>query len=1058
MFRSLSVRKQLLAVATVVVMFFLCLVFIIWQAMQTITEAANGMGQGKDVLADILPPPLYVLEAQLIALQLLNASPEESASLFKTLSGLKLGYEGRNAYWAVQTLDPAVKNALLGTQKESADAYWKLLLGDYATAVSQRDRNRLNALVPDLWTLYHTHRLSVDATVQLASSYADRTAETLQETAINSRLYASLLTVLGALFSGALMLLSARSILGRLGGEPYVMQKAAKQIASGDLTAVLVPEYGEQDSLAASIVHMKDNLRSTIEMLEEERVRLRILINTLPDLVWLKSPEGVFIACNDKFGRLLGAPEAEIIGKTDYDFFAAELADSFRKNDKKVVALGKPCINEETLTYRDDGHQEILETIKTPMHDTCGTLIGVLGIARDITNTHLLMEDLKGARLEAQQSSNAKSSFLANMSHEIRTPMNAIIGMADLALATDLTARQHNYIKKVKTASESLLNIINDILDFSKIEAGKLSMEKVPFVLETIFDQLSGVVALRAEDEGVELHYDLSDDSRVLEGDPLRLGQVLINLLTNALKFSAGGTVVVKVDTVTVNEEEIELQCSVADQGIGMSPEQAADLFQPFTQADSSTTRKYGGTGLGLSISRQLVELMGGRIWVESTLGEGSTFHFTARFKTLGLDRRQGIAQFGSLLAEQAHRPVLIIDDNPVACAILERMITQLGLQAEVVMSGADALKQIDVESPPDYLMYLVDWRMAGVDGIETIRKLKTIYRSRGRTVPPMILVTAFSHHEEVDQIGGEIDGLLAKPVSARHLYVEMAHCLGISDAETVKDERRQQPLASWSRFRSLDILVVEDVEVNREVIGELLANAGLMARFAEDGQEALLAVEHRCPDLILMDVQMPVMDGCMATRRLRENPAYRDLPIIALTANALRDEREKCLAAGMNAHVAKPVRMEVLFDQIAKCVPERFRRDTGEIEAASGESLHVENPTLPGIDVAVGLRYVKKIESYRRLLAKFRDTRGRTFESDYSQAMATGDWEAQIRLAHSLKGIAQTLGACDLGEAAAALEEAASSKDHGRMKELFALTLGALRVVINGLEDLKGA
>lgn len=534
------------------------------------------------------------------------------------------------------------------------------------------------------------------------------------------------------------------------------------------------------------------------------------------------------------------------------------------------------------------------------------------------------------------------------------------------------------------------------------------------------------------------------------------MGQVLTNLVTNALKFSAGGTVVVKADTVAANEKEMELHCSVADQGIGMSPEQASKLFQAFSQAESSTTRKYGGTGLGLSISRQLVELMGGRIWVESTLGEGSTFHFTARFKTLGPDRRQGIAQFGTRLAEQAHRPVLIIDDNRVACVILERLIIQLGLKSKVAMSGADALRQIDIESPPDYLMCLVDWRMAGLNGIETIRKLKSIYHGRGRTAPPMILVTAFSHHEEVDQLGGEIDGLLAKPVSARHLYVEMAHCLGVTEIAAGEGERRQRRLANWSRFRSLDILVVEDVEVNREVIGELLANAGLVARFAHDGQEALLAVEQRCPDLILMDVQMPVMDGYTATQHLRKNPAYRDLPIIALTANALLDEQEKCLAAGMNAHVAKPVRMEALFDQMAKCLPKRFHGATGETGAAPGEPPQVAHPALPGIDVAVGLSYVKKIELYRRLLAKFRDTYGRTFDSEYTQAMAAGDWKTQIRLAHSMKGIAQTLGAHDLGESAAALEAAAVSKDQECVKERFALTLDALMVVIAGLEGLK--
>ncbi|MCK6374268.1 MAG: response regulator [Zoogloea sp.] len=1046
-----------MAVASVVVSFFLYLVFIVWETTQTITEAADHMAQGKDVIADVLPPPLYIIEAQLTALQLSTASPEEREALFSVLDRLKIIFDQRNAYWATQTLDPEIRHALLETQKKTADAYWALLLGDYATAVRAQDSNRLEAMAPELWRRFQAHRSAVDDTVRLATIYADHTAETLVRTATDSRHEASLLTLLAALVSGALMLLSARCILCRLGGEPLAMQKAARQIASGDLTAILKPEYGGDDSLAASLVLLRDNLRNTIEMLTAERARLRTLLNTLPDLVWLKSPDGVFIACNEKFERLVGASEADIIGHVDRDFFPAALADAFRQRDAEVIASGQPSVTEETVTYRHDGQEEILETIRTPMRDAAGRLIGVLGLARDITHMHRLMDDLTAARLEAQRSSRAKSTFLANMSHEIRTPMNAIIGMADLALTTDLNRKQLNYISKVKVASESLLNIINDILDFSKIEAGKLTMEKSPFILDTIFDQLSGVVALRAEEQGVELHYDIGDGSRVLEGDPFRLGQVLINLVTNAVKFSAGGTVLVKADTVAVGDDEVELRCSVADQGIGMSPEQAASLFQPFTQADTSTTRQYGGTGLGLSISRQLVELMGGQIRVESGLGQGSTFHFSARFKTLGPDRRQGIAQFGARLAEHAHRPVLIIDDNPIACAILERMISQLGLRTEVVMSGNDALKTIEVDTPPDYLMFLVDWRMARLDGVETIRKLKRRYRSLGRAAPPMILVTAFSHHEEIDQISSEIDGLLAKPVSARHLYVEMAHSLGIADDSAPESERRQPRVANWSRFRNLDILVVEDVEVNREVIGELLATSGLVARFAKDGQEALLAVEERCPDLILMDIQMPVMDGYAATRRLRENPAYRDVPIIALTANALLDEQEKCLAAGMNAHVAKPVRMDDLFEQMSRCLPDHGHDSPAEPDApAEATPAPPTHPAVPGIDVAVGLSYVKKIDLYRRLLAKFRDTTGRRFEPDYTRALADDDWETQARLAHTLKGIARTLGAYDLGEAAAALEEAVDQRARDLIQARFALTREALAVVITGLEDLK--
>jgi signal transduction histidine kinase len=398
-----------------------------------------------------------------------------------------------------------------------------------------------------------------------------------------------------------------------------------------------------------------------------------------------------------------GAGEADIIGHADHDLFPRRWPTP--SASATVIASGQPSVTEETVTYRHDGHEEILETIRTPMRDAAGRLIGVLGLARDITHMHRLMDDLTAARLEAQRSSRAKSTFLANMSHEIRTPMNAIIGMADLALATELSRKQFNYISKVKVASESLLGIINDILDFSKIEAGKLTMEKSPFVLDTLRPALRrrGAARRRTGRRAALRHRRRfagprrrplpagpgADQPRHQRGEVFRRGH-------RAGQGRYRG-----------RDDEVELRCSVADQGIGMSPEQAASLFQPFTQADSSTTRQYGGTGLGLSISRQLVELMGGQIRVESGLGQGSTFHFSARFKTLGPDRRLGIAQFGARLAEHAHRPVLIIDDNPIACAILERMISQLGLRTEVVMSGSDALKKIELESPPDYLMFL---------------------------------------------------------------------------------------------------------------------------------------------------------------------------------------------------------------------------------------------------------------------------------------------------------------------------------------------------------------
>jgi PAS domain S-box-containing protein len=747
--------------------------------------------------------------------------------------------------------------------------------------------------------------------------------------------------------------------------------------------------------------------------LRQAEAKYRSIFENAVDGIFQTTPEGQYLHVNPALACIYGYETPEELMASLTDISGQLYVDASRRDEfVRLLHEHNTVTGFESQVYRRDGKVIWITETARAVRDTNGALLYYEGIVEDISERKQAEEELQKAKVAAESAANAKSEFLANMSHEIRTPLNGILGMTDLALDTELAPEQREYLTIVKDSANSLLELLNDILDFSKIEAGKLDLDPVEFSLRDDLEVAMKALAVRAHKKGLELACHIPPEApEILLGDPGRLRQIVVNLIGNAIKFTAQGEVVMRVAVEWQLEDEICLHFAVTDTGIGISPEKQQLIFNPFTQADSSTTRQFGGTGLGLAISSQLAAMMGGNLWVESEVNKGSTFHFTAclGFRTGPLPQLLGKRDNLSGL------PVLVVDDNATNRRILEEQLLNWGMQPTLVAGGQEALEalqQAATDKRP-FSLVLLDAHMPRIDGFAVAESIKQDPTLAHATI---MMLTSGGHPRDAArcrELG--IASYLTKPIKQSELLNAIITALHGAEAPL----SAPQPSFLTKSPYSLHILLVEDNPVNQRLAVRLLEKRGHAVVVANNGKEALAMLAKESFALVLMDVQMPEMDGFTATKIIRqqEESTGAHIPIVALTAHAMRGDRERCLAAGMDAYLSKPLQAQQMFEVLEQLAP----RSVSAPQVA-GEGTKEEDPGAIFDQDAALARVEGDHDLLREIVGLFL-LETPELQAAIRDSIARGDGKALEQAAHSVKGAVSSFGAHAAREAALRLE-----------------------------------